>query len=124
MESENRLVTDKHILITFGVRTQGLDERLGHDFEYVKNNFCGSVGSEEWFTEQSTESKDLDLDLIIQSLNKPHTIIYMAGDILQLYPMIQNKMKGNTENTENKMIFVVKEVSYNYDPQTFRTVCM
>jgi len=66
------------------------------ELNYVKKNFCGIVFSK--MDEYNNYIKDHLSDNIIT---------FLCGDISQIFEMI--------ETIENKIIYVIKEFSYNYD---------
>lgn len=89
-DKECTLVTNKHILICIDEEIGNLNPKLTNELAYVKNNFCGIVFSNMKSFNDFTCS--------------PDAIVYLCGDV--------NK---NFDAIKNKIIFVVKEFSSNYD---------
>ncbi len=83
MESENILITDKHVLICLG--TFSVDPEL----EYLKKNFCGIVLTD-------------DINSIVTAKN-----IYLCGNI--------GKLNESTINTCYDIVYVIKDLSINYE---------
>src|SRR5437016_13493927 len=82
---ENVLIKNKHILLCFG------KENINNiEFDYLKNNFCGVVLEEI-------------NDYNIFSSSK---IVYLCGN-LNKFDIIKN--------IKNKIIYVIKELSSNYE---------
>jgi hypothetical protein len=86
---ENKLLTNKHILVCYNLINYDLDEQTRKEFEYVKKNFCGIVFETEF----------------INYLVQPNTLIYLCGDI-EKYLL--------EEDIKNNKFFIVKEFSKNY----------
>lgn len=83
---ENVLLKDKHILICLEEDNDNTNANL----YYLKTNFCGKVLTE------------IDKNLIT-----PNRIIYLCGNINKIYDTIKD--------IKLKIIFVIKELSNNYD---------
>lgn len=87
--TENVLISNKHVLLCIDTKSNN------PELDYIKNNFCGLVVS--------------DLNNFVCS---PDAIIYLCGNIAQISNNNNNK---NNKNWENKLIYVIGELSYNYD---------
>jgi len=88
---ENKLITNKHILVYTKILSENAEKIHIIDFENIKKKFCGLVVSE------------------LDELNVKHksdTIIFMAGDIGQIYENIKDKQKN--------IFCIIRELSYNY----------
>ncbi|QKF94800.1 alpha-ketoglutarate-dependent dioxygenase alkB-like superfamily [Fadolivirus algeromassiliense] len=87
-EKENKLYLNKHIL--YGVKDD-MNNVFSQEIHYLRQNFCGKI---------VTDMKDLNKVKI-------DTIIYMYGNI--------NTFLNEMENKNNKTIYAIKELSYNFD---------
>jgi uncharacterized C2H2 Zn-finger protein len=93
MDKENILLTNKHVLVCIEEKVTGMNQNYLQDIDFIKKNFCGIVVSSE-------------VELNEQKFS-PNTIIYIIGDIEKSYDCIQDK--------QNKIFYVVKEVSRNFE---------
>jgi len=91
-EKENILLERKHVLGLIVDEHCNLDKTVLDDIEFIKNNFCGTVLSK--------------LDDLINHKYSPGTIVYVTGNAEKIYNCIQD--------ISNKIVYVVKELSYNY----------
>jgi hypothetical protein len=82
---ENRLLTDKHVLICL----EQTELASPTELEYVKSNFCGIVLADVGGLNSYAED----------------TIVYLCGNIRRLY---------ETPIILNKVMYVIKELSNNY----------
>lgn len=89
---ENKLISNKHILLCYNLSLTGLNNLYIKEFEYIKQNFCGVV----------FESKTEFNSHVVQ----PNTLIYLCGDIADYLLDINIKI--------NKF-YVVREFSKNYE---------
>lgn len=91
-ENENMLLKNKHLLICHGEELVNLNEIYSKEFDYIKKNFCGIV---------------LSIEDLNNKNNISDVILYLCGDIGQIYDTIN-------ENVKHNRICIVKELSYNY----------
>ena len=94
-ETENVLLTNKHILLCSDDYEKNFRLYI-EEFTYVKNNFCGNV---------FLNSNDFN-----QYDCKSNEIIYLCGAIEQIFKRSQFK--------ENQLINVIKEFSVNFDEKS------
>lgn len=95
-EKENVLIQNKHILICIDEQISDLNPSYGKELEYIKRNFCGVVFS--------------NMDNFNEYMCLQDTIIYLCGNIGKIYE--------NAKIRKNKVIFVIKEFSNNYEDTT------
>src|SRR5437870_4697827 len=93
VQSENILLTKKHILILGKYKNLNIDSEYVKELEYIKKNFCGLVICN--FESINQISKHLRDD----------TILYLCGNIEEICTIIHPKQ-----------YFIVREFSYQYDP--------
>src|SRR5579883_423986 len=100
MDKENILIKDKHILIC-------LDEQLSNyrptylgEINYLKKYFCGNV---------VTNMKSLEKFQLGSNI-----IMYICGNIKQNLHQIPSN--------QNILINIIKELSYNYDIDTYNII--
>jgi hypothetical protein len=85
-ETEN-VLNKKHVLLCVD------DQLINHAYEYTKQNFCGIVCSDASEIQSNSSS-----------------LIYLCGNIEE-----NMKKIGEIENLKYKAIYVIKDLSYNYD---------
>lgn len=95
MSEENKIYFDKHILVYHNGKNMN-DENNMNDFnsdqiDYLLKNFCGRIIT----------------DIFILNEINNDTLTYLMGNIMEILEKIQNY--------HNKKIYVIKELSYNYE---------
>ena len=88
MESENTLLTNRHILVLLDIKPINCSTTI----KYLKDHFCGIVLT------------TLDNNLNLFSDNK---LVYIGGNIQQNYELIKT--------LPHQTIFVIQEISTNYE---------
>jgi hypothetical protein len=89
---ENKLITNKHILLCYNLSLTGLGELYIKEWEYIKQHFAGIV------FESEAEFKSH----VIQ----PNTLIYLCGDIVDY--LLDDNIKASK-------FYIVREFSKNYE---------
>ena len=89
---ENKLITNKHILLCYNLSLTGLGELYIKEWEYIKQHFAGIV------FESEAEFKSH----VIQ----PNTLIYLCGDIADY--LLDDNIKASK-------FYIVREFSKNYE---------
>lgn len=89
-ERENSLFTNKHFLVYIDEQLTTLTSSCNIELEYIKNNFCGNV-----------------IPKVLCFSRDPTAIIYLCGDIEKNYEAIRK--------TQDNTIYVIENLSYNYD---------
>lgn len=97
---ENTLLLKKHVLL-YDDNTNNLEEQLKNEFNYIKMNFCGNVFS--------------DITTFNNQTLSPDTIVYLCGNITQMYNDLQN---SKNIKINKPLIYVIKELSINYDTKS------
>lgn len=112
MTEENKLITDKHILVLIKNQLTGLCEPFRTELEYIKNNFCGVVLTQL----DSTATEEL-----FKHTLEPDSIVYLTGDVQVNYNQIKDQLSDSKQ-----CVVVVGELSYNFDDKSenYRSICL
>lgn len=99
------LLHDKHVLIGLDDHVVGIDEKYKSEYQYVKNNFCGLVVSNE------NDFPEIQ-----------NTMIYLCGNIEKVLEIFKFTDIHTRLNQPSQNMLIVKELSYNYDHYSITTI--
>ncbi len=107
LNNENKLLNKKHILICVETNTnQTLNIQHNTDYTYIKNNFCGTVITNNEFNDANILN------------NTDNSFIYLCGNIQyffeEMYGNFEKHENHENNNLQHNKLFVIKEHSSNY----------